>query len=50
MGTVAGIAIIAVVNNGLNLLNVNPNYQLIVKGLIIMSAVAFDSYFHRERR
>lgn len=50
LGTVAGVAIIAVMNNGLNLLNVDPNYQLIVKGLIILSAVSIDSYFHRERR
>lgn len=49
LGTVAGIAIIAVMNNGLSLLNVNPNYQLIVKGLIIIAAVSVDGYFHRRR-
>jgi ribose/xylose/arabinose/galactoside ABC-type transport system permease subunit len=49
LGTVAGIAIIAVMNNGLTLLNVNPNYQLIVKGLIIIAAVSVDGYFHRRR-
>jgi ribose/xylose/arabinose/galactoside ABC-type transport system permease subunit len=49
LGTVAGIAIMAVMNNGLTILNVDPNYQLIVKGLIILAAVSADGYFHRRR-
>lgn len=49
-GTVAGIAIIAIMNNGLDLLNVDPNYQLIIKGLIILFAVSLDAYFHRQRQ
>ena len=49
-GTVGGIAIIVIMNNGLDLLNVDPNYQLIIKGLIILVAVSIDAYFHRQRQ
>ncbi len=42
LGTIIGILIVGVVNNGLNLLNVSPYYQSVVKGLIIMGAVLAD--------
>lgn len=41
-GTVIGAIIIGVLNNGLNLMNVSPFYQLIVKGLVILLAVMVD--------
>lgn len=41
-GTIIGAVIIGVLNNGLNLLNVSPFYQLIVKGLVILLAVLVD--------
>ena len=41
-GTLIGILIIGVLNNGLNLLNVSSYYQQILKGLIILGAVCFD--------
>lgn len=41
-GTVAGVLIIGIINNGLNLLNVSSYYQQIVKGLIIVGAVILD--------
>ena len=50
LGTIGGVGIIAVTNNGLDLLNVDPNYQLIVKGLIILVAVSIDAYFHKQRQ
>lgn len=50
LGTIGGVAIIAIMNNGLDLLNVDPNYQLIVKGCIILLAVSIDASFHRQRR
>jgi len=49
LGTIGGVAIIAVMNNGLVLLNVDPNFQLIVKGLIILVAVSIDARFHKQR-
>ena len=41
-GTVIGALIIGVLNNGLNLLNINSFWQLIVKGAVILLAVYID--------
>ncbi|MCX7884676.1 MAG: ribose ABC transporter permease [Caloramator sp.] len=41
-GTIIGAMIIGVLNNGLNLMNVSPFYQSIVKGLVILLAVLID--------
>lgn len=42
LGTVLGCLIIGVLNNGLFLLNVSPFWQQIVKGIVILAAVALD--------
>jgi ribose transport system permease protein len=42
LGTVLGCLIIGVLNNGLFLLNVSPFWQQVVKGAVIMLAVALD--------
>jgi len=42
LGTIIGAMIIGVLNNGLNLMNVNPFYQSIVKGAVILLAVLLD--------
>lgn len=41
-GALIGALIIGVLNNGLNLMNVSPFYQSIVKGLVILIAVLLD--------
>ena len=41
-GTLIGALIIGVLNNGLNLMNVSPFYQSIVKGPVILIAVLLD--------
>jgi ABC-type xylose transport system permease subunit len=41
-GTVIGALIIAVISNGLDILNVSSHFQLIIKGLIIIVAVLLD--------
>lgn len=41
-GVMAGVLIFSVINYGLTFIGVNPNWQLIIKGLIIVAAVAFD--------
>ena len=41
-GTLIGVLIIDVLNNGLNLLGVDSNWQYIVKGLVILLAVYVD--------
>ncbi len=42
LGTVLGCLIIGVLNNSLTLLNVSPNWQLVIKGMVILLAVAID--------
>lgn len=42
MGTVLGCLIIGVLNNGLFLLNVSPFWQQVIKGGVILLAVAID--------
>lgn len=49
-GTVVGIVLIGVLSNGLTLLNVNPYWQQIAVGLIIVFAVFFDQWVKRRRR
>jgi ribose transport system permease protein len=49
MGTVLGCLIIGVLNNGLFLLNVSPFWQQVVKGFVILAAVAVDRMSQRDR-
>jgi len=49
MGTVLGCLIIGVLNNGLFLLNVSPFWQQVIKGLVILLAVAIDKLNTRNR-
>ncbi|SES92213.1 ABC transporter permease [Thorsellia anophelis] len=42
IGTVFGVLIISVINNGLDLMGVSSYYQQVVKGLIIVVAVLLD--------
>ena len=42
-GTIAGVLIIAVLNNGLNILGVTSYYQDVIKALVILVAVLSDS-------
>jgi methyl-galactoside transport system permease protein len=41
-GIMAGVLIFGVINYGLTFIGVSPYWQLIIKGLIIVAAVAFD--------
>ena len=41
-GTFIGALMIGVINNGMNLLDISPYFQLVVKGLIIIAAVLLD--------
>jgi inositol transport system permease protein len=43
-GTLFGVILIGVLNNGLDLLNVSSYYQQVVMGLIIIGAVLLDSW------
>ena len=48
MRTVIGCLIIGVLNNGLFILNVSPFWQQVVKGFVILSAVATDRMSQRD--
>lgn len=41
-GIIVGVFIFTVINYGLTFIGMNPYWQLIIKGLIIVSAVAVD--------
>ncbi len=53
IGTIAGSALGAIlfaeISNGLQVINVNPLYQNIVIGVILVAAVAIDQYRRRRR-
>ena len=42
-GTLIGVLTMTIIMNGLNLLNINPYIQVIVKGLVLAAAVAVSS-------
>jgi methyl-galactoside transport system permease protein len=41
-GVVVGVLIFSVINYGLTFIGIDPYWQLIIKGIIIVSAVAVD--------
>lgn len=49
LGAVLGCLIIGVLNNGLVLLEVSPFWQQVIKGAVILAAVAIDRATSRER-
>lgn len=48
-GTVIGVLIIGVLRNGLNLLGVSPFLQAVIIGLVIVLAVAAETFKHRRK-
>jgi methyl-galactoside transport system permease protein len=49
-GIVAGVLVFAVISYGLTFIGINPFWQQIIKGVIIIGAVAFDMARNRSRR
>jgi ribose/xylose/arabinose/galactoside ABC-type transport system permease subunit len=47
-GTIIGVLILAMLNNILNLLNISPYAQQIVKGLVLAGAVIMNEYTRRR--
>jgi ribose transport system permease protein len=50
LGTVLGCLIIGVLNNGLVLLEVSPFWQQVIKGVVILAAVAVDKLGSRDEK
>ena len=46
-GTIVGALIIGIINNGLDLMNVSPFMQQVVKGIIIVLAIIIDERKNR---
>ncbi|MBK8049205.1 MAG: ABC transporter permease [Anaerolineales bacterium] len=43
-GLLAGVLIIGVLNNALQLLSLGDYYQMVIKGVVLLAAVGFDTY------
>jgi ribose transport system permease protein len=46
--SILGIGLLALIRNGFNLLSVDPNYQQMVEGAIIVAAVAVDAWTRKR--
>lgn len=44
LGLLTGVLIIGVLNNALQLLSLGDYYQMVVKGVVLLAAVGFDTY------
>lgn len=49
-GVVTGVIILTVINYGLTYVGVNPYWQYIIKGVIIVGAVAFDAIKYAKKK
>ena len=43
-GAVIGAFIMGVMNNGMGVMGINIDWQQVIKGLVLLGAVAFDLY------
>jgi ribose transport system permease protein len=48
--TIAGVLFIALIGNGFDLKGINPNWQPVVLGVILLAAVAIDMFTRRASR
>lgn len=48
-GVVAGVLILTSIDNVMSLMNVSSFVQLVIKGIILLSAVVFDVYVNKSR-
>jgi len=49
LGAFIGAIIIGILSNGLTIMNIGEYYQMVVKGVVLILAVAFDALSNRER-
>ena len=48
-GMIVGATLIGVINLGMSLMNVNPDLQKVVKGLVLLAAVVFEIFNNRDK-
>lgn len=48
-GTLIGVFTLTIIDNGLNMMKINPYLQMMVKGLIIVAAISFSSLREKKR-
>ncbi len=48
IGAVTGALVMGTINNGMSLMNLGAEYQLVVKALVLLSAVWYDLYSRRK--
>lgn len=49
-GVVIGATLMGVINMGMSIMGIDANYQKVVKGLVLLAAVAFDVLSKREKK
>ncbi len=49
-GMVVGATLIGVINLGMSLMNVDSNWQKVVKGLVLLAAVVFEIFNNRDKK
>ncbi|MBO4902256.1 MAG: sugar ABC transporter permease [Lachnospiraceae bacterium] len=49
-GMIVGATLIGVINLGMSLMNVNPDLQKVVKGLVLLAAVVFEIFNNRDKK
>jgi len=50
VGVITGVIILTIINYGLTYTGVSPYWQYIIKGIIIVTAVAFDSIKYAKKK
>ena len=49
-GMIVGATLIGVINLGMSLMNVDANWQKVVKGLVLLAAVVFEIFNNRDKK
>jgi putative multiple sugar transport system permease protein len=49
-GMLVGALLIGVINLGMSLMNIDANFQKVVKGVVLLAAVAFDIVSKKKSR
>jgi D-xylose transport system permease protein len=49
-GAIVGAVLLTTIDNGMSILNISSFIQLVVKGMVLLFALAFDSYVIKRRR